>query len=88
MDLTMSEIQNSREREVDDWAKLFEMAGPGFEFQEAELPKGANLWILVAEWKGNWFDGLQWHRCTEGLGYDSCRRATESNQKLSALDSI
>lgn len=53
MDLTMSEIQNSREREVDDWAKLFEMAGPGFEFQGARLPKGANLWILVAEWKGN-----------------------------------
>lgn len=49
----MSEIQNSREREVDDWAKPFELADPGFEFQGAKLPKGANLWMLVAEWKGN-----------------------------------
>lgn len=48
----MTEIQNSHEREVDDWAKLFESASPGFEFQEAKQPKGSNLWILTAEWKG------------------------------------
>lgn len=52
MDLTMTEIQNSHERDVDDWASLFEQAGPGFEFQGANLPNGANLWMLVAEWKG------------------------------------
>lgn len=53
MDLTMTEIQNSHEREVDDWAKLFELASPGFDFQFANLPNGANLWMLVAVWKGN-----------------------------------
>lgn len=53
MDLTMTEIQNSHERQVEDWAKLFELADPGFEFQGASLPKGANLWMLVAVWKGN-----------------------------------
>lgn len=53
MGLCMIEIQNSHEREVQDWARLFELAGPGFEFQGASLPKGANMWILVAEWKGN-----------------------------------
>ncbi|KAI1380433.1 S-adenosyl-L-methionine-dependent methyltransferase [Hypoxylon crocopeplum] len=53
MDLTMLEIQNSHERELDDWKNLFEIAGPGFEFQSAKQPTGSNLWILVAEWKGN-----------------------------------
>lgn len=48
----MMETQNSHEREVDDWAKLFESASPGFEFQEAKQPEVSNLWILTAEWKG------------------------------------
>ncbi len=50
MDLTMLEISNSHEREMDDWAALFEEAG--FEFQGAQQPAGSNLWILVAEWRG------------------------------------
>ncbi|ROW15288.1 hypothetical protein VPNG_02999 [Cytospora leucostoma] len=54
MDLTMTEIQNSHERDVDDWASLFQQADAGFEFQGARLPDGANLWVLVAEWKGTW----------------------------------
>ncbi|KAK7730360.1 hypothetical protein SLS53_009060 [Cytospora paraplurivora] len=53
MDLTMTEIQNSHERDVDDWASLFEQASSKFEFQGAILPNGANLWVLVAEWKGD-----------------------------------
>ncbi|KAJ4397867.1 hypothetical protein N0V93_002104 [Gnomoniopsis smithogilvyi] len=53
MDLTMTEMQNSHEREVDDWAKLFKGASPGFEFQEAKQPRGSDLWILITEWKGN-----------------------------------
>ncbi|KAI0900092.1 S-adenosyl-L-methionine-dependent methyltransferase [Annulohypoxylon nitens] len=32
MDLAMTEIQNSYERELDDWAALFKLADPGFEF--------------------------------------------------------
>ncbi|RYO89405.1 hypothetical protein DL766_010432 [Monosporascus sp. MC13-8B] len=52
MDLTMTEIQNSHERELDDWAKVFELADHRFEFQGGRQPVGANLWLLVAEWKG------------------------------------
>ncbi|RYP60843.1 hypothetical protein DL771_010354 [Monosporascus sp. 5C6A] len=52
MDLTMTEIQNSHERELEDWAKIFELADHRFEFQGGKQPVGANLWLLVAEWKG------------------------------------
>lgn len=52
MDLTMTELQNSHERELEDWAELFRLADSRFEFQGGKLPKGANLWLLVAEWKG------------------------------------
>ncbi|KAI0190559.1 S-adenosyl-L-methionine-dependent methyltransferase [Astrocystis sublimbata] len=53
MDLTMTELQNSHEREVDDWAKLFSDTDARFEFQGAKQPPGSNLWLLVAEWKGD-----------------------------------
>ncbi|TRX96512.1 hypothetical protein FHL15_002784 [Xylaria flabelliformis] len=53
MDLTMTELQNSHEREVDDWAELFKAADARFEFKGAMQPPGANLWLLVAEWKGD-----------------------------------
>ena len=50
-DLTMKEMQNSRERELDDWKNLFSMADPRFLFQEARQPPGSNLWIMVVEWQ-------------------------------------
>ena len=53
MDLTMLELQNSRERELDDWAKLFEEADPRFTFKGGKQPAGANLWILEAVWEGD-----------------------------------
>ncbi|OTA59190.1 S-adenosyl-L-methionine-dependent methyltransferase [Hypoxylon sp. EC38] len=53
MDLAMMEIHNSRERDLDDWAALFSSADPGFEFQGGRQPAGSNLWVMVAEWKGN-----------------------------------
>ncbi|KAI2642063.1 S-adenosyl-L-methionine-dependent methyltransferase [Xylaria nigripes] len=53
MDLTMTELQNSHEREVGDWAKLFNDADPRFKFQSATQPPGSNLWLVVAEWKGD-----------------------------------
>lgn len=52
MDLTMREIQNSHERELEDWEKLFKLADPSFDLQVVKRPVGSNLWILVAEWKG------------------------------------
>ncbi|KAI6090340.1 S-adenosyl-L-methionine-dependent methyltransferase [Hypoxylon rubiginosum] len=53
MDLTMTELQNSHERELEDWARVFELADPRFKFQGGKQPAGSNLWLLVAEWKGD-----------------------------------
>lgn len=50
MDLCMLEIQNSRERDLGDGAKLFEMADPRFKFLGGKLPTGSNLWVLEAIW--------------------------------------
>jgi hypothetical protein len=52
MDLTMLELQNSRERELEDWAKLFEEADARFRFLGGKQPRGANIWILEAVWEG------------------------------------
>ncbi|THV55936.1 hypothetical protein BGAL_0002g00920 [Botrytis galanthina] len=52
MDLTMLELQNSRERELEDWAKLFKDADPRFTFKGGKQPAGSNLWILEAVWDG------------------------------------
>lgn len=51
-DLTMKEMQNSRERELGDWKELFSAADPRFKFQAATQPAGSNLWIMVVEWQG------------------------------------
>lgn len=52
MDLTMLELQNAREREMEDWAKLFVDADPRFKFLGGKKPEGASLWILDAVWEG------------------------------------
>ncbi|KAK7995206.1 s-adenosyl-l-methionine-dependent methyltransferase [Apiospora arundinis] len=52
MDLTMTEIQNSHERELDDWKQIIQGASPGFVFQWAKQPPGSNLWLIVVEWQG------------------------------------
>ncbi|TVY28476.1 O-methyltransferase [Lachnellula hyalina] len=51
MDLTMMEVQNSRERDLDDWAKLFREADERFVFKGGKQPEGSSLWILEVEWK-------------------------------------
>jgi len=51
MDLTMLELQNSREREMEDWVKIFRDADSRFEFKGGKQPAGSNLWILEAVWK-------------------------------------
>ena len=48
----MLEIQNSRERDLDDWAALFQEADSSFEFMGGEQPAGSRLWILSARWNG------------------------------------
>ena len=46
----MLEIQNSRERDLDDWAGLFKKADPKFKFLGGAQPKGSHLWIIEAVW--------------------------------------
>ncbi|KXJ89575.1 S-adenosyl-L-methionine-dependent methyltransferase [Microdochium bolleyi] len=52
MDMTMMEIQNSRERELQDWKDLLQLADPRFAFVSATTPPGSNLSIITAEWQG------------------------------------
>ena len=52
MDLTMLELQNSCERDLDDWAALLLRADAGFKFLGGQQPEGSNLWILTARWEG------------------------------------
>ncbi|KAI0970197.1 S-adenosyl-L-methionine-dependent methyltransferase [Xylaria arbuscula] len=51
-DLNMMMLFNAADREVSDWAHLFEMASPGFQFQGGKQPPGSGLWILEASWNG------------------------------------
>ncbi|KAI1360047.1 S-adenosyl-L-methionine-dependent methyltransferase [Xylaria arbuscula] len=51
-DLSMMILFNAGDREVSDWARLFELASPGFEFKGAKRPPGSELWILEALWNG------------------------------------
>lgn len=48
----MTEIQNSHERELDDWKQIIHAASPGFVFQWAKQPPGSNLWLIAVEWQG------------------------------------
>jgi hypothetical protein len=52
-DITMKAIQNSHERDMRDWEKLFEVADPRFQLLVASQPKGSTLWLLVLQWKGD-----------------------------------
>ncbi|KAI1208033.1 S-adenosyl-L-methionine-dependent methyltransferase [Annulohypoxylon truncatum] len=52
-DLVMTSIQNAKERELSDWAELFQNADERFEFVGATCPPGSNLSLLVAVWKGS-----------------------------------
>lgn len=46
----MLELQNSRERELDDWANLFSLADKRFKFKGGHMEPGSFLWILEAVW--------------------------------------
>ncbi len=53
MDLTMMELQNSRERELEDWETLFAQADRRFSWKGGKQPRGSRLWILEAVWEGD-----------------------------------
>lgn len=52
MDLTMLELQNARERELQDWKDLFALADERFKFVGVVMPPGSNLAIITGEWQG------------------------------------
>lgn len=50
--LNMMMLFNAADREVSDWARLFELASPGFQFEGGKQPPGSGLWVLEAKWNG------------------------------------
>jgi hypothetical protein len=50
MDLTMMEIGNAKERDLDEWKQLFEQADERFVFKGPKMPPGSRLAILEATW--------------------------------------
>jgi hypothetical protein len=50
MDVTMLELLNAKERDVDDWTALFTLADPRFKFLGARQPKGSRMSIMEAVW--------------------------------------
>lgn len=49
--VSMNMLCNSADRELEEWARLFAEAGPGFDFKGGRQPPGSELWILEAEWR-------------------------------------
>lgn len=49
--VSMHVLFNSADRELEEWARLFAEADPGFDFKGGSLPPGSGLWILEAEWR-------------------------------------
>lgn len=47
----MLQIQNSRERERQDWETLFKEADPRFKFLGVQQPRGSKLAIIQASWE-------------------------------------
>ncbi|XXH04097.1 hypothetical protein Hte_010508 [Hypoxylon texense] len=52
MDVTMIEIGNAKERDLDEWKALFEQADQRFTFKGMQQPPGSSLAILEATWEG------------------------------------
>lgn len=48
----MKEIQNAKERDAEDWARLFHDAHPDFKLQEIITPPSSDLAIIVVSWEG------------------------------------
>ena len=51
-DLYMKGIQNAKERDSADWAKLFESVDPRFKNLEVISPQGSFLSIISVTWEG------------------------------------
>ena len=73
MDLTMLELLNSAERDLDDWAALFSQADVRFQFLGGQQPAGSHLWIMQARWDG-------------GGGRTGLKDESKETEKLSTLE--
>ncbi|KAI4595113.1 hypothetical protein KJ359_007088 [Pestalotiopsis sp. 9143b] len=51
MDLIQKVMQNSHERDLNGWGKVFMTADPRFDFLDAKQPAGSTLWIIVFQWR-------------------------------------
>ena len=51
-DLVMKQVQNAKERDASDWARLFHDAHPQFKLQEIITPPSSDLAIIVVLWEG------------------------------------
>lgn len=51
MDVTMLEIGNAKERDLDEWKGLFTRADTRFKFKGITQPEGSNLALLEAIWE-------------------------------------
>ncbi|KAK6223988.1 hypothetical protein LQW54_000134 [Pestalotiopsis sp. IQ-011] len=51
MDLIQKVMQNSHERDLNTWRKVFMAADPRFEFRGAKQPAGSTLWIIIFQWR-------------------------------------
>jgi len=47
----MLQVQNSREREHQDWGHLFKEADPRFKFLGVQQPPGSKLAFIEAGWE-------------------------------------
>ncbi|KAI1385143.1 putative O-methyltransferase [Hypoxylon trugodes] len=52
MDISMLELSNAKERDLDEWKTLFQEADPRFIFQGVKQPSGSNLAIIELAWEG------------------------------------
>ena len=52
MDLTMMEIGNAKERDLEEWKALLEEADPKLKFRKVHEPEGSRLAIIEAVWEG------------------------------------
>lgn len=51
MDFAMLEFHNAKERDADDWAKLFHEADPRFKFLGVKQPPAAKMGSTEARWE-------------------------------------
>ncbi len=48
----MLTLSNARERDRDDWEKLFKEADNRFRLVSAHVPRGSSLGIIEVRWEG------------------------------------